>query len=56
MMGDLGTEDTRGHRHLSFGLWLREGRLEGSVTATCPPVPDQRMRNALSHWVCLERP
>jgi CubicO group peptidase (beta-lactamase class C family) len=55
MMGDLRTEDTRGHRHLSLSLWLRAGRLEGSVTATCPPGPDQRMRNALSHWACLER-
>ncbi|NLD71089.1 MAG: beta-lactamase family protein [Chloroflexi bacterium] len=55
MMGDLGTEDARGLGHLSFHLRMRAGRLEGSVTASRPPGPDQRARNALSHWVRLER-
>lgn len=55
MMGDLGTDDARGHRHLSLHLRAREGWLKGYATATCPPGTDQRTRNALSHWVCLER-
>ena len=55
MAGDLRTEDTRDHTRLQFYLKRRGTTLQGALTATRPPGVGERMRNALSHWVELNR-
>ncbi len=52
--GDLGLDDTVGHRHLRLDFRLRDGALEGPLTALAFPADEgERMRNALSFWTLL---
>jgi len=52
--GDLGTDDVNRVRYkLRLDVKYRQNKLNGSLIAV--PVPEKRVRNALTHWVELKR-
>jgi CubicO group peptidase (beta-lactamase class C family) len=52
--GDLGTNDVNRVKHrLRLDVKFRRNKLNGSLIAV--PVPEKRVRNALTHWVELKR-
>ena len=52
--GDLGTDDINRVKYkLRLDVKFRQSKLNGSLIAV--PVPEKRVRNALTHWVELKR-